>query len=60
MRTSNYDDLTIDRWRIEPRWRALDIDVHEDAEQNPPLWKDVTTASIVALALWMVAALLLA
>lgn len=56
MGSRHYDDWTIESWRIEPRLRALDADIH-DAEQNPPLWKDLTLASIVALTLWATAAL---
>jgi hypothetical protein len=55
----HYDDWTIESWRIEPRLRALDIDLAE-SEQNPPLWKDLTLASVVALVLWVVAALVFA
>ena len=56
MRTRNYDDGTIDRWRLEPRYRALDFEDPPVAEQNPPLWKDLTLASIVAALLWAAAA----
>ena len=48
----NYDDRTIDSWRLEPRLRALDLDDSPGAEQAPPLWKDLTLASVVALLLW--------
>jgi hypothetical protein len=57
VRTRNYDDWTIDRWRLEPRYRALDFDEPSVAEPNPPLWKDLTLASIVAALLWAAAAL---
>lgn len=59
MATRNYDDWTIDRWRIEPRFRPLDLDVTGPSEQNPPLWKDVTTALVIALVLWAMAAIVL-
>ena len=36
----------------------LDIEV-EDADQNPPLWKDLTYASVIALLLWVMAAAML-
>ncbi|HJR58445.1 MAG TPA: hypothetical protein VJ813_03570 [Vicinamibacterales bacterium] len=55
MRSRHYDDWTIESWRIEPRLHPLDVDMDE-AGQTPPLWKDVALASIVALALWAVAA----
>jgi hypothetical protein len=48
----NYDDRTIDSWRLEPGFRALDLDDSYAVEQAPPLWKDLTLASIVALLLW--------
>ena len=59
MASRHYDDWTIESWRVEPRLRALDVDV-TDVEQNPPLWKDLTLASIVALVLWGTAALVFA
>ena len=58
MGSRHYDDWTIESWRIEPRLKALDVDM-ADAEHNPPLWKDLTLASIVALLLWGTAALVL-
>lgn len=51
MGTRHYDDWTVERWRIEPRFRPVDSDPDE-AEQNPPLWKDLTLASVVAIFLW--------
>lgn len=54
--TGNYDDWTIDRWRIEPRLKALDADIREADDSNPPLWKDLTLASFVAVMLWIAAA----
>ena len=59
MGSRHYDDWTIESWRIEPRLRGLEIDVDE-ADQNPPLWKDLTLASIVAIILWGTAALVFA
>ena len=56
MRTRNYDDWTIDRWRLDPPLRGLSMEVDDAADQNPPLWKDVTVASVIALALWGMAA----
>jgi hypothetical protein len=52
----NYDDWTIDRWRLEPRFRALQLDESAPVDEAPPLWKDLTMASIVALVLWVAAA----
>jgi hypothetical protein len=56
--TRNYDDWTIDRWRTERRltgWDALDPD-DETVDEAPPLWKELTLASAVAVLLWVVAA----
>ena len=59
MRARHYDDWTIESWRIEPRLRPLDApDKDRDAEGNPPLWKDLTLASIVAALLWATAAMM--
>jgi hypothetical protein len=58
VRTRQYDDdWTIDRWRLEPRVRALDFEEPRIVEQTPPLWKDLTVASIAAALLWAAAAL---
>ena len=54
--TGNYEDWTIDRWRIEPRLRALDLEMADTEEKAPALWKDMTLASLVAVLLWIVAA----
>jgi hypothetical protein len=59
LRSRHYDDWTIESWRVEPRLRALEVDLDEPA-QNPPLWKDLTLASVVAAVLWAVAAMILA
>lgn len=59
MRSRHYDDWTIESWRIEPRRRALDVELNEP-DQNPPLWKDLTVASAVAVILWAIAALIVA
>jgi hypothetical protein len=59
LRSRHYDDWTIESWRIEPRLRALEVDVDEP-DQNPPLWKDLTLASLVAAVLWGAAAMFLA
>lgn len=58
MGTRHYDDeWTIESWRVEPRLRAFEADMDE-ADQNPPLWKDLTLASVVALMLWAAAAVI--
>jgi hypothetical protein len=58
LHTRNFNEWTIDRWRIEPRYHPLDIEVSETAE-NPPLWKDIAVASLIALGFWAMAALVL-
>jgi hypothetical protein len=57
VRTSNYDEWTIDRWRVEPRWHVQDLDETPATDVVPPLWKDLAVSSAVALALWLVAAI---
>ena len=55
MSLPNYDEWTIDRWRLEPRIKLLEFDVPPDPEISPAFWKDLTTAALVAVALWMTA-----
>jgi hypothetical protein len=52
----NADDWTIERWRTEPRLVGLEL---SDAmvEKAPPLWKDLTLASALAVLLWGAAAI---
>ena len=59
LRSRHYDEWTIESWRIEPRLHALDVDIDEP-DQNPPLWKDLTLASILAAILWGAAAMIFA
>jgi hypothetical protein len=56
--TRNYNDWTPDRWKVEPTFPWRDIDEPETTDQAPPLWKDLALASVVAAALWAIAALL--
>lgn len=58
MRSRHYDDWTVERWRLEPRNRPFSSDTDEPAG-NPPLWKDLTLASVIAVVLWLAAAMLL-
>jgi hypothetical protein len=51
----NYDDWTIERWRLEPRY-TLTFDDSLGVDKAPPLWKDLTLAPLVALVLWAAAA----
>ena len=48
------DDWTIERWKTEPRLVGLEF---SDAivEKAPPLWKDLTLATAVAILLWAAA-----
>lgn len=43
------EDWTIDRWKPEPRLVGLEL---TDLEEGPPLWKDLTVASALAILLW--------
>lgn len=49
------DAGTIERWKTQPRLTALEY--FDRIEPAPPLWKDLTLASIVAALLWGAAAL---
>ena len=51
MHTRPLDDLTIERWRVEPRLPSLNFGDVEEQDQAPPLWKDLTLASAIALLL---------
>ena len=44
------DDLTIERWKTEPR--IVNLEFSDAVEQAPPLWKDLTIASALAVLLW--------
>ena len=60
MNAPSRDEWTVKRWRTEPRWRTLeDVEEPELVEQTPPLWKDLTVATIAAVLLWGAAAALL-
>ena len=49
------ENWTIERWKTEPRLVGLEFrDVSVD--QAPPLWKDLTLASALAILLWSAAA----
>jgi hypothetical protein len=53
------DEWTIESWKTEPRLSGLEF-VDTPIDQAPPLWKDLTLASLVAILLWAAAAILLA
>ena len=58
MRSRHYDDWTVESWRLEPRLRPVDADAAQSGG-NPPLWKDVTLAAIIAMLLWIAAGMML-
>jgi hypothetical protein len=45
----NKDDWTIERWKTERKLVSLEL---TEVDQAPPLWKDLTLASAVAVLLW--------
>ena len=50
------DDWTIESWRREPRGRRLEFnEFSEPIQAAPPLWKDLTVASAIAILLWAAA-----
>lgn len=59
MNSRNYDDWTIERWRLEPRMSGLELEESQTAEQAPPLWKDLTLAAALAVLFWLAAAAIL-
>ena len=50
------EDWTGERWRSEGRLVGLEF-TDTSVEQAPPLWKDLTLASVLAVLLWGAAAL---
>jgi hypothetical protein len=52
---SKADDWTIERWKTEPRLVGLEF-TDASIEKAPPLWKDLTLASALAVLLWGAAA----
>lgn len=55
MNSRNYENWTIERWRTEPRISGLEFEDSPATEQTPPLWKDLTLASVLAFVLWVTA-----
>lgn len=49
------DEWTVERWRTEPRLVGLEFS-DPGASAAPPLWKDLTLASVIAILLWAAAA----
>ena len=56
MSIPHYEDWTVERWKLEPKFDRLEIDDPPTSDVAPPLWKDLTLALAVAAALWMTAA----
>jgi hypothetical protein len=56
MNSRNSDDWIIERWRLEPRMTGLQFEDSPSTDQAPPLWKDLTLASVLAVLLWAAAA----
>jgi len=50
------DDWTIERWKTEPRLVGLELSDLPSVDPAPPLWKDLTVASALAVLLWAAAA----
>lgn len=60
MKARDFEDWTINRWRLEPRVRGLEFEDLSRGEPAPPLWKDLAMASVAAVLLWALVAALLA
>jgi hypothetical protein len=52
----NPDEWTIERLKTPSRLIGLEVS-ETQIEPAPPLWKDLTLASIVAVLLWLAAAI---
>ena len=59
MNSRNYDNWTIERWRVEPRISGLEFEDSPATDEAPPLWKDLALASALAVVLWIAAAAIL-
>ena len=59
MSAHEYDNGNVSRWRLDPRVRGLEFEDLSSGEPAPPLWKDLTLASFVAVLLWGIAAAIL-
>lgn len=60
MNVRDFENWTVNRWRLEPRVQGFEFEDLSNGEQAPPLWKDLTLASVVAVLLWALAAAVLA
>lgn len=59
VRKHKADDWTIERWRTEPRLVGLEFS-DTIVDGAPPLWKDLALASLIAVLLWIAAAVVFA
>jgi hypothetical protein len=60
MNARDFENWTVKGWRLEPRVQGFEFEDLSGGEQTPPLWKDLTLASVVAVLLWALAAAVLA
>jgi len=49
------DEWTIEKWRMDARWGRLEFG-DTLLDRGRPLWRDLTVASVVAVVLWIAAA----
>lgn len=57
MKMRKAEDWTIERWRTEPRLAGLKFsEPASSSDAAPPLWKDLTLATVLAVLLWAAAA----
>jgi hypothetical protein len=52
------DEWIIERWKTEPRLAMMEFS-DATTEKAPPLWKDLTLASALAVLLWGAAVIVL-
>jgi hypothetical protein len=56
--TRNYDEFTVEHWRLEPH-RVLEFEDPLIVDEAPPLWKDLMLATLFLLVLLAAAAAVL-
>jgi hypothetical protein len=56
--TRNYDEFTVEHWRLEPR-HLLEFEDPLIVDEAPPLWKDLMIAALFVLVLLAAAAAVL-
>lgn len=60
MKAHDTDNWIVRGWKPEPRVGGLEFEDLAGGDQAPPLWKDLALASVAAVFLWVLAALLVA